>query len=305
MLIDLTIWDFAAVVAKLLVYFGSFVAAGSILFTIANPSLSVELQRGLRRITIVAAICALIASIAQFGVQSGRLLDEGLSGMMDTEMLELVLNAPLGEAIFIRCLGLMLVLAFAFNIPVSGLFGAIGAVLIASSFSLVGHGTTDPRWLMTLLISIHLLAVSFWIGALYPLWQSANQHHQIIAAGNLAHRFGKQASYIVGGLIIAGLILIYKLVGSIELMFTTQYGFVLLIKLVVFAVILLLAVANKTRFVPQMMGGKIQGAMRLRRSITWESIVFGAVLAITAILTTVTDLPEKSDTMNIETSSNE
>ncbi|MEE9313035.1 MAG: CopD family protein [Rhizobiaceae bacterium] len=288
----LTSWDFAAIAVKFFVYGGSFLAIGSTLFILANRGLDKNIDHPLRKLILWAVLTALTASALQFGVQSGRLLDEGLGGMLDWEMMELVKNAPLGNAIFYRVLGLVLLLAFAFAIPVSWLFGGIGAVITALSFSFIGHGTENPRLLMGGLVTAHILAASFWIGALAPLSIAAGGQISVQHAGRLAHRFGKQAAYTVSLLILAGLVLGYQLVGSVGVLFTSQYGITLILKLAVVGALLLLALVNKTKYVPPMLKGGRQGADRLRRSIFWEAIAFAIILVITAVLTTVTALPE-------------
>lgn len=298
MLGELTSWDIWAIASKLIVYVGCFLAIGLTLYCLATPQLKAEVVKRLKRIVVLSALIAIAASLAQIGVQAGRLLDEGLAGILDPEMLELVKDGPLGTSVVLRVLGLIVLIAFALSIPVAWLFGLLGSVLTAAGFSFVGHGTSEPRLLMGILVTIHLLGISFWIGALLPLRQACSEQFEFRAAGELAHRFGQQASWVVGGLIIAGGILAYNILGSPEAVLTTQYGLTVVAKIAVVALLMALAAANKLRFVPAMRDGDAKAPLQLKKSIGWEMIAVGLILIITAVLTTITPVPEIMEMTN-------
>ena len=294
----LSSWDIWALASKLTAYVGCFLAIGSTLYSLATPRLGEALKHRLRRVILATAILGAVGSATQFAIQSGRLLDEGLAGMVDREMLALVWDAPLGTSVVLRLLGLIVLVAFALRIPVSGLFGTLGALLTAAAFSFVGHGTGDPRIVLSTLVTLHVLGISFWIGALWPLHQAASGKTELDVAGKLAHRFGQQAAWVVGGLIIAGLVLAYLITGSPSAVFNTQYGLTLLAKVAIVGALLALAAANKLRFVPAMQAGDMVAAIHLRRSITLEMLAVGVILLITAVLTTITPLPETMEMTN-------
>lgn len=295
---ELSNWDLWALASKLTAYAGCFLAIGSTLYVLATPSLDEALKYRLRRVILATTILGAVGSAAQFTIQSGRLLDEGLAGMVAPEMLALVKDAPLGTSVFLRLLGLIVLAAYALKIPVAGLFGTVGALLTASSFSFVGHGTDDPRLILSALVTVHVLGISFWIGALWPLREVTSIKIELNLIGKLAHRFGQQAGWVVGGLIIAGLVLAYLITGSMTALFTTQYGLTLLAKLAIVASLLALATANKLRFVPAIQAGDTAAANHLRQSIKLEMLAVGAILIITAVLTTITPLPEMMDMTN-------
>lgn len=294
----LTNWDYWALAAKFAAYLGCFSSSGSSLYLLATPRLEVELKAKLYRIILIMAFVGAAGSIAQIAVQAGRLLDDGMDGMMDVEMLALVNDGPLGTSVLLRLVGLVALAVFAFQSIGSGWFGGIGALLTATSFSFVGHGTEDPRVLMTGLITLHLLGVSFWIGALWPLRQCLSHSRNLSDAGALAHRFGQQAIWVVGGLAVAGSILAYLLAGSVQALFSSQYGLTLLVKFAAVTALLALAAANKLRFVPALHQGDSAAARHLRQSISWEMAAVAFVLIVTAVLTTVTPLPELMETAN-------
>ncbi|MFK8033662.1 MAG: copper resistance D family protein [Hyphomicrobiales bacterium] len=289
---DLTQWDYAAILVKLAVYACSFLAMGSVLFILANPKLGGAIKAKLRKIVLACVTFGFFASALQFGIQSGRLLDDGFIGMIDPEMIGLVRSAPLGNAIMLRVVGLLLLLLSVLRTPTPPIIAIIGACTVAISFSMVGHGTQEPRWLMGSLVSIHMLAASFWIGALWPLYSAASGAISLKDSGLLAHRFGRQAAWVVGLLILAGLLLTYNLVGSITLMWSSQYGNTLLLKLGLVTALLGLAAGNKLKLVPAMLANKQIAAARLKKSIKWEGVIIILILSVTVILTTVTALPD-------------
>ena len=206
--------------------------------------------------------------------------------------MELVSDAPLGTSAFVRIFGLIILLLSLVPLGFLGkIAGIVGVVMIATSFSLVGHGTGDPRWLLASLVTVHVVAVMFWIGALMPLYALSHSSRNILLAGDMAHRFGQQAAFVVGILIAVGAFLGWWLIGSISNLFSSQYGLTFLAKLTIVVGLLTLATANKFRFVPAMMNGDETGARHLRHSIRWETLAIVTILMTTAVLTTVTQLP--------------
>lgn len=288
---NLAAWDLAAIATKFFAYGGSFLAAGSVFFLLVNGARLAEIRKPILQMVTLAVLTGMIASLLQFGVQSGRLMDEGLSGMLDPDMVELVAGAPLGTSVFIRVVGLFVLLSIwlprSFGEPIA----VVGGIVVAASFSFVGHGTGDPRWLLSSLVSIHLIAVSFWIGALWPLHRLAGRSFDIVEAGKLSHRFGQHAALVVSLLIAVGFFLAWWIVGSVASLLGSQYGLTLILKLVLVTGLLGLAAANKLRFVPAMMNGDKVAARHLRQSIRCETLIIAIILLTTAVLTTVTPLP--------------
>lgn len=201
---------------------------------------------------------------------------------------------PPGIAWWTRMAGLALIATlplFTHSMPWVPL---VGAVLIALSFALVGHGTHEPRWLMTTLVVVHVAVAGFWTGALWPLYQLAGEPSERARAALAAERFGRQASWAVGALIVAGIVLSALLLGSVSALFTTSFGWVLMAKLALVAALLALAAHNRWRLVPALSGPDegvaATAAHRLRRSIRMEVVAFLAIALATAVLTTATRL---------------
>jgi len=283
------LWGFFAVLTKALAYGGSLVATGSALFVVAlKPPAAVVAEA--RRAGLMAGGVGAIATLAFLVVQAGYLMDDGLAGMIDPFALTLVGEGPLGHAAATRLVGLALIFV-AFFFPSLLLPGAlIGAVLVAVSFALSGHATAEPRLVLSAIITTHLLGVSFWIGALWPLYRATQLCVQEDAA-DLAHRFGNQAMIVVPTLIAAGALFTILRVDPVLALATSAYGWTLFAKLVIVLGLLALALKNRRSIVPTMQSGDVEASAKLSRSIGWEAVVFAVILATTAVLTTLTPIP--------------
>ncbi|MEQ8657333.1 MAG: CopD family protein [Hyphomicrobiales bacterium] len=285
-------WGFFAVLTKALAYGGSLVAAGSVLFVVSlKPSPTIVAE--VRRAGFVGAGAGAIATLAFLVVQAGYLLDDGLAGMVDPFALTLVGDGPLGHAAATRLAGLALVLVALIVRSLRVPSAVVGALLVAVSFALSGHATAEPRLALSAIITTHTLGISFWIGALWPLYRATNLCAQEDAA-DLAHRFGNHAMIVVPALIGAGALFTLLRVDPVTALATSTYGWTLLGKLLIVLGLLCLALRNRRSIVPAMQTGNIEGGAKLRRSIGWEAVVFAAILATTAVLTTLTPIPGAS-----------
>lgn len=290
-MLEWDVWLFAAVLTKFVIYISSFLAVGSLLFLWMLKPVADVVHRPLLRISLIAATVSVICTIFRISLQAGQLYDDGFVGLYDTEMIGLVLDGPLGMSSYVRLVGLGLlfvaILRPAIRIPLT----LMCSIIVASSFAFVGHATKE-LFMLGPLISVHLIAVSYWLGGLYPLHKLASSTDEVRIAGELAHKFGKQAAIIVPILIIVGIAFALYLVGSPIDLIGTEYGLLLLIKVAVVAVLLALAALNKLRFVPAMLDGHEGAAHQLRKSIRVEFAAFLIIFAITAVLTSAVNLPD-------------
>jgi putative copper resistance protein D len=183
-------------------------------------------------------------------------------------------------------IGLFLVLAVLIPRTWSLAPSLVGAVLIAVSYTRVGHSLGEPRWILASLLTMHLLAAAYWVAALEPLRRGARLPGTVVL-----HRFGRIASVTVAALVIVGAVFAYLLVGDLEGLVSTAYGWTLLAKVAVVGLLLGLAALNKLRLVPAMERGDADAPARLRRSIAWEMAAVAAILVATATLTSITTPP--------------
>ena len=280
-------WAIAAIIAKAVGYGAALLAMGGPLFVLVFRSSSNDVRQLARKVAVIAALIGLAVLALRFGIRAARISGMGLSGAVDPMMLGFVWDSPLGAAAIWRGAGELLVVALLIRGIVGLLAGLIGALLIAVSYTFVGHSLGDPRWLLASLLTLHLLAAAFWIGALLPLRHAVGQPE----GARLLHRFGNVASLTVALLVVVGLIFAWLMTGSFSNLLLTAYGWTLLAKLGVVSGLMALAALNKWRFVPALASGTPAAVPHLRRSIQIEAIAVLLILMATATLTSITTPP--------------
>ncbi len=232
---------------------------------------------------------ALAASVARVLVTAASMSGDA-SGMLDTGLLSLVWHGGEGRSALLRAAGLLLAARVLAADQRPGVWASAGAAGAATSFAWVGHvHAAGLRW-ATLLLGIHLLAVAFWVGALWPLWLLARgDDAQRVAAP--AARFGRAAVGAVSLLLLAGVILLAALLGSASELWRSGYGRTACVKLALVACLLAFGSFNKVRLTPRLATGDRVAARALRRSIAAEMALAGAVFLATAALTTLSGPP--------------
>lgn len=278
------IWVLAAIACKFALYLGVLGAAGTVI-----NALVFRLER-FRRMTFGFALLGLVATLLTFSLRGAALTGEA-SGMIDLEMLALLWGTPVGTAFVYRIAGLCL-LMFALLWHRTGLWIAlVSGVVALYSFDLVGHVADREVALMDIALTLHLIAIAFWIGILTPLLQllSSTQTHE--KAADLGHRFGVIASLFVPLLILAGGYIAFQLLGSFSALVGTGYGQTMMAKIALVAALLGLGAANKVRFVPKLRAGDQRAAKYLSQAIRFEWMLILGVLLATAVLTSNAAVP--------------
>lgn len=269
-----------------------------------------------RRSGEVIAFRGLLASLALLGlvlsVLALLLLAASMSGVplgaVDRSAVDaLVSGTSIGTAWQVRMAALLLTLYLAiagWKRPVVALIGSAAAAGVAlASLAWTGHGAMDEgtRGFIHLTSDIlHLLAAGVWIGALVslvllifrPATRMVAEH--IILSHRALDEFATIGSLIVGVIVVSGLVNSWVLVGPANLggLFTTLYGQLLLIKLMLFLAMLAFAAVNRFRLTPALEatlenGGHAAAVSALRRSLLLEATAALAILGLVAWLGTL------------------
>ena len=286
-------WDAAAIAVKATLYGTTMAAAGGVFFLTYSASLLEAVERASikRRVGILIGV-ALAASVARVLVTAASMSGDA-SGMLDAGLLALVWHGGEGPAAMVRAAGLLLAVPALAADRRPGVWATAGAAGAATSFAWVGHlHAAGLRW-ATLLLGIHLLAVAFWVGALWPLRSLASGAEAGRVAAPAA-RFGRAAVGAVSLLLLAGVILLAALLGSASELWRSDYGRTACVKLALVACLLALAAFNKLRLTPRLTAGDRVAARALRRSIAAEMTLAAAVFLATAALTTLSGPPERA-----------
>ena len=278
------IWGLAAIITKFTLYLGVLTATGTVL-----AALMFRLNQ-FRGIALIFGGIALIATLIGFSLRGANLTGDA-SGMVDLEMLGLLWNTQLGTAMALRLFGLGVLITGLFIARGGIVLSALGGIVTVWSFGHLGHVYDRGSAVLDVALTLHLITVAIWIGILTPLQRLAREPATYAEAAKVGHRFGLVASFTVPALIIAGGHMSYTLVGSIAALIQTGYGQALIIKVLLVAVLLGLATANKLRFMPRLRAGDATAANHLAKSISIEWLVVVLVLAVTAVLTSNLTLP--------------
>ena len=265
--------DSVVVLVRALSFVAMFQAAGAAVFlSLFGPQLPVAGPRisQLARIITVAAVALVVM---HFSLDAAGLLRLAWHG------------AP-GRALGLRLGGLLLVMAALVTTGrvTPSLFSAAGTVLLVAAFATLGH-TVDhsPRAALAALLAVHLVSVTFWFGALWPLRQTVTLESPARAAAVLED-FSRMALWVVPTLLLAGTGLVWLLVPGLAV-FAQTYGQLLLAKIVGFSAVLGFAALNKLRLTPALRRNKVSAIPRLRRSLTMEYGIIATVLTVTAVMT--------------------
>ncbi|MEL0437324.1 copper resistance D family protein [Phycobacter sp. K97] len=284
------IWETAAILAKLLLFIGILGATGLVIIRMAFADLVSPVVGRMRRQATGLAGLSIMASAFGFMLR-GAALTGGADGMSDPEILGLLWQTPAGDVLILRLLGAGMIILGLWVDRFGNWIALCGGLVALWSFAQIGHILEAPVMGVQALLFLHLVGISFWIGVLGPLRDLSRQPEHLDRAARLGHGFGQIAMVSVPAVLLAGVAMAWLLLGDPRALVTTGYGQTLLVKLALVAAVLMLATANKLRFVPAMQTGDHRAAGHLVRSIEFEAALILAALLVTAVLTSVLTLP--------------
>jgi copper resistance protein D len=291
------VWSQFLLLLKLLSYSAVVSSAGVVLLHALLPgrhSADVigygRFRLWLNRWLISWSIAGMVFALLQLPLQAGALAESGPAAMADPLMLSIIWQSAIGSQTVMRLSGFaaLLIAALLWSrsgalVIVAWIAAGSGVALLAGSFIFTGHTVQLASWAQALLL-VHVLAMAAWAGALWPLWQSC---HLLAPSALLAlmRQFGRVAVYIVIVLLCCGLLLLLQLIDSVTVLFTTDYGQLMLFKLMLVSGMLLLAAWHKFKLVNEL--ARHHSSRTLRRSIMIETLLAVLVLGATSIFTTV------------------
>ena len=284
-------WIYATWLVKVILYLGiAFVIGGAFCYFLLGRY--VEIKETILKYMTIGTGLGLFSSVLGFFILIGSFANTGLSGMWDSNYINILVNTPTGHVSIIRSISFALLLIFMIvklskgTIDISKTEGAIFTILltpIVLSFSQLGHVTNLPLFAQALL-SIHVLVMSLWMGSLYPLWKTSKKINGLPLKERM-HLFGQIAAFIVGILIACCLSIALLLFKDFNTLINTPYGHGFIIKILFVLSILLLAAFNKWYFTPRLQDPKF--AKQLGYAILFEMSLGLSILLATGYITTV------------------
>lgn len=267
---------------------------------------------------------ALLASVVSIGLQGAFAEGLPLGDVLSPSVMGDVLDTRFGEMAALRAGLLLLAASLVLTVfrpasddrpsasrtaPVLGALTMLLGVGALLTVSLAGHATTGilPGWAVVADVA-HLLGIAAWIGGLTVVLVAVlpgPDGPDSSSMGPPVTSFSTMAPWAIALVVVSGTFQAWRQVGSLGALTSTDYGTILIIKLVVFAVLLLVAWMSRTSLrdrialaddpAPENEDGEPLSSVeveaadrylagRLRRLVAVEVALAVVIFAVTAVL---------------------
>jgi putative copper resistance protein D len=284
-------------------------AAGALIFraVVAEPALrSTPAAMTVIRSRIVLTASIGLAIAAASGLIWLQLQAASMSGLplgeaATSDVLSTVLNeTQFGRVSKIR-FGLAIILAACLaydRLALSRWVGLASALGLTAAIAWTGHAGSTLGEMGDVHLTadvLHLFAAAAWVGGLVSLaalLAVARRNHVLAWASlarDAAQRFSTLGMFSVGTLLVSGIVNAWILVGSFHALLITEYGQLLMLKLVVFAVMLVFAAVNRFWLTPQLAlssedAARLGALCQLTRNSVAEIALGFTIFAIVGVL---------------------
>lgn len=303
--------DVGLIVSRFLHYFFVTMLAGVSMFPLyayaaAEP---IRLLRSRQTILLAAAVGALLSGLLWFLFSVANMSD-ALAGAIDPEIVwTVVQDTGFGHVWIARLILSIITVGLIWNRfgsefgPGRDLTTPVLAAVLLVSLAGVGHSQIDDGLASIVPVvsdAAHLLAAGAWLGGLVPLGYLLMLHRRetgLVQKGELNEillRFSGMGYVAVATLTGSGLINTWFLIGNVSGLFATPYGQLLIVKLVLFAGMLALAVLNRFWLVPSLTEGREDDRVgstastgTLRNHVLSEQFLGLMVLLVVSVLGTM------------------
>jgi copper transport protein len=261
--------------AKVLLYTGLFIGVGGTFFVI-------WIGGACARLTGVAMLLGFLAAAVSSGLQGADALGASLGGLSERIVWQTGYATSYGSTALIAAGALVAgLVALSLGGSAAKVLSLLALVGVGAALAASGHASAaDPRWLTRPAVFLHGVGIAFWAGALIPL--GAALASPGAPGGAALRRFSQIAPFAVLLLIAAGIALAVVQLRSIYALWTTAYGNVFLVKMMLLVPLFVLAVLNRYCLTQPAVGGDAAATGTLRRSIFCEMLLFLAIFGVAA-----------------------
>ena len=288
MVIDL--WTFINPILRLMIYGTALISVGTILFNLHfKKYLDHKIYNYCNKILKSNSLFGIFLSIFVFFSIPGNLGGD-IESIFNIDLINLSFETLQSKSAFFLFIGFILLYCSSKYLNfLSKKIYILSSIILIVSFVVVGHSSSLGVY-SQLLIIIHVICISYWVGSFLPLRYmcTANDCKNLHI---IAHNFGVYAIIYISLLIITGLIFSYIILGGISPLITSYYGNVLSIKILLVSIILFIGAINKFKIVPSIKVNQFDGKNKLKNSIEIEMLITFLVLLLTSILTTSLTTP--------------
>lgn len=253
-----------------------------------------SLDRQMRRIFWIGLAVAFASGGAWFLVVSATIDDRTwIEAWADGTAWSVLTQTHFGQAWSARAVAGAILAVLVALAPRRGSIQPLLAVVFVASLAYGGHGASSPGLKGDAHLAadmLHLIAASAWLGGLVPFGlylrsigcdRSPDSYAE---ARKVARRFSILGIVSVLTIVATGIINTLSLVGSTRLLVSTDYGRLLILKLIMFFAMLTIAAFNRYRLVPNLSATAIK---TLQRNSLVEAVIGLAVVAVVAFLGTL------------------
>jgi copper transport protein len=278
-------------IARWLGYAGLVLLVGSVLVLAVLWPQRLSRTGPIRVIWLGAGLVGL-STLLELGLQIPN--EAGGFGDVQQSDVQDVLSSQFGAAHLIR-LGVLAAALLLLRPIVRGkgwgadrvLLAVLGAIGIAT-WSVSGHPYASPIPTVTVVADmIHIAAMSVWLGGLVMLAVFLLPKANAAELSAIVPIWSRWAAYAVGALVLTGIAQGLVEVGSVSALFTTEYGQLLLAKVVLLGAVLLVASYSR-RMVGPIMDKANGAAGKLRRLVATESAGVLVIIAVASVLVQIT-----------------
>jgi putative copper resistance protein D len=270
----------------------------------------------LNRLFVAAGFVLVLSGLGLFWAVAAGMSDTSLGESLTPETLGAVFFQTQFGAVFRWRLGFAVLMAILLaglattrwqaqrSCSVLEIAAGLVAAALLTSFAWTGHAAAagGPTFVPRVAAdAVHLFVASIWPTGLLPFAlflagaRRVEDRATLAPTRRIVDRFSQVSLVVVFLLAATGFINAYFIVGSFDALFTTTYGAVLDVKLLLFAAILLIAARNRYRVLPRLDASLCEAAnldeakpllQKLQDLVTVELVLAIGVIAVVSVLGT-------------------
>lgn len=253
-------------------------AIGLALARVLAPGL--HQQRALGRSVAALAAIACVSTLGLLGVDA---LDLPLRGLLQTASWRAAIHTSQGlaTALALLSLGFAALLWRNAEPRASKAVALLMLLALGGSFAVSGHASTAaPQLLARPGVWMHAVAATLWIGLLLPLWLTLRAPTDKTA---LLRLFSRGIGGVLLLLLGSGVLLAVLQLPSLNALWQSRYGQVLIAKLLLVTLLLGIGAYNRYRLTAPALGGDVRAQQRLRWLLGVDLALALLLLAVVAL----------------------
>ncbi|SES41888.1 copper resistance CopC/CopD family protein [Actinokineospora terrae] len=272
-------------------YAGVALAGGLVFLLCCRPTRDSVGQGAVRAGCVVITVTGVLA----LGLEGAYVTGAGLSRVFAPDLLANTLESAYGKLLILRVIAAVVLMVIARRMlstdagrekPAHTNTAIIAGFVVLLSSAAAGHAITTKVMFVSLLADLsHYGAMAVWIGGVVQLALLAGHEDMAVALT----RFSPIAKVSVAVVVLSGVLMTASYLGSVQALWSSTYGVLLLGKTAGFVVLLALADRCRVAVREGIAGGTTLVGVRteaLRRVLVTEVVIAAAVLGIAAVVAT-------------------